>query len=157
MKTFDKILIIVGVIIVLIAGLCVGRYIIPLHQKPTIETKETIVKDTVTVEKTIRIFEKSKPEIIRDTNKTICSIVDSIKGTQNEVAYKIKHTTKNLGEYFSDWEIELKPYFKTITEYITKDSIQTVVNTEYIPKPFLLDVWFYVSVFLAGLAVTLSL
>ena len=155
MKTFDKILIIVGIIIILIAGLCVGRYIFPLIPKPTIEVKERIVKDTITVEKTIKIFETSKPQIIRDSTQNIYSIVDSVKGTQNEVDYKIKHTTTNNNGFLSNWEINLKPLVRTIKEYVVKDSIRTIVDTKYFAKPFFMDEWFYASIIELGIIVLL--
>lgn len=146
MKTFDKVLIAILAIIVLTAGLLIGRYLFPSIPEPKIEVKERIITDTVKVEKTITIFQKTKPIIIKDTTGRIQTITDSIKGTKDEVDYKIKHTVFGDKEVPSDWEIELKPLTRFIKEYVVKDSIRTVVDTKYIPVPFFANTWFYSTV-----------
>lgn len=111
--------------------------------KPTIEIKERVVRDTVETTKTITLRQTNT--IYRDTTN-LQTISDSIKGTKDEVDYSIKHTLRFAEAILSDWQVEVKPLTKTIVEYVTKDSIRTVVDTKYITKPFFLNEWFYVSI-----------
>ncbi len=153
MKTFDKVLIAIFGAILLTAGLLIGRYLFPSIPEPKIEVKERIITDTVKVEKTITIFQKTKPVIVKDTAGNLQTIADSIEGTKDEVEYKIKHTLYGDKEIPSDWEINLKPMIKIVKEYVVKDSIQTIVDTRYIPKPFFADTWFYVSCILTVITI----
>lgn len=136
---------IIGGLIILIVGFFLGWFVKPSH-KPSVEIKERIVTDTLEVEKPIYIHTQSEPTIVYKDTTTIQAIYDSTSGTKDKVDYQIKYSLR-LGEK-SNWDISLKPLITTITEYVTKDSIQTVVNTEYLSKPFFLDHWFYVSLIL---------
>lgn len=133
----------IGGLAILIVGFFLGWFVKPSH-KPSVEIQERIVRDTLEVEKPIYIQTQSEPTIIyKDTVQTI---IDSTSGTKDKVDYSVKYSLK-LGEK-SNWDISLKPLITTITEYVTKDSIQTVVNTEYLATPFFLNTYFYTSIVL---------
>lgn len=111
--------------------------------KPETEVREVVVRDTL---ETIRTITVAKTDTITKTiTETGFAYVDSIKGSKDEVDYKIIHSITDIGIVLSDWRVEVKPLTKTIVEYVTKDSIRTVVNTQYLSKPFFLESWFYIA------------
>lgn len=135
------ILYILGGVALIVLGWLLNSAFTP---KPSTSVIETIVRDTVKVERPIYIQTTSKPTIVyQDTG--IQALSDSVAGNENEVDYKIKYSywqTEGQG----NWDIQLKPLIKTIREYVTKDSIQTVVQTKYIQTPFFMQTWFYISI-----------
>jgi len=112
--------------------------------KPQIEVKERIVYDTLKTVKTITVTKRDT--ITRTIRETGIAYVDSIEGTKDEVDYKIIHSIFDFGEVLSDWQVEVKPLIKTVTQYVTKDSIRTVVDVKYIPQPFFLNPYFYSTI-----------
>jgi hypothetical protein len=153
MKTLDQILLSIAGIILITAGVLIGRYLFPSIPEPKIEVKEHVIRDTVRVETPIKIFQKSKPTIIKDTTGSIQTVVDSIEGTKDQVEYKIKHTISGSKKFLSTWEIEVKPLISIIKEYVVKDSIQTVVDIRYVPEPFIMDTYFWLWIFQTGLTI----
>lgn len=138
---------VIGGVLILVVGFFLG-FFIRQPAKPTIEYRERIVRDTVATKEPIYIHTQSEPTIVYRDTATIQAVYDSTSGTKDKVDYQVKYSLR-LGEK-SNWDISLKPLITTITEYVTKDSIRTVVNTEYMSKPFFLDHWFYVSLVLVA-------
>lgn len=136
-----------SIIIQVIVGciLVVFGYLIHLAitPKPKTTIKEVVQHDTITIKDTIKFVQESKPTIIHDTTG-IQTISDSIKGTKNEVEYKIQYQYRK--DTTSLWQVELKPLVKTITEYITSDTTKVVSEVKYIPKPFFADTYFYTTI-----------
>lgn len=116
----------------------------------TVEVKEVVKYDTATVIR--KVFVNKTQYIAKDSTRIYA---DSIVGKQNEVDYKIKHTIKDSNKVVlpSIWEVAIKPHLTTITKVITRDSIQTKVNNVYLPKPFLMDTYFYTTVVSVGLLI----
>lgn len=138
------ILYILGGVALIILGYLLHSAFVP---KPKVEIKETIKRDTIETVKTITITKTKVIEKIVEPKGI--SFVDSIQGNKDDVDYKIIHSIseiKELGLYNSDWQVEVKPLIKNIVEYVTKDSIRTVVDTKYISKPLILNEWFYISI-----------
>ena len=119
-------------------------------QAATVEVKEVVKYDTATVIR--KVFVNKTQYIAKDSTRIY---TDSIVGKQNEVDYKIKHTIKDSNKVVlpSIWEVAIKPHLTTITKVITRDSIQTKVNNVYLPKPFLMDTYFYTTVVSVGLLI----
>lgn len=142
--TWQKVILyVLGGIALIILGWLLHSAFTP---KPKVEIKETIKRDTIETVKTITITKTKVIEKIVEPKGI--SFVDSIQGNKDDVDYKIIHSIseiKELGLYNSDWQVEVKPLIKNIVEYVTKDSIRTVVNTQYLTKPFFLDHWFYIA------------
>lgn len=112
--------------------------------KPTSEVREVVVRDTVETLKTITVTKRDT--ITRTIRETGISYVDSIEGSKDEVDYKIIHSITDIGEVLSDWQVEVKPLTKTIVEYVTKDSIRTVVEVKYFQTPFFMNTYFYTTI-----------
>ena len=139
--TWQKLL---SYVITLIVGVILGWLLIShFTPKPTTEVREVVVRDTIETVRTISVTKRDT--ITRTIRETGIAYVDSIAGSKDEVDYKIIHSISDFGIVLSDWQVEVKPLVKNIVEYVTKDSIRTVVNTQYLVKPFFLDHWFYVA------------
>ena len=139
--TWQKVIVyVLGGVALIVLGYLLHSAFTP---KPTTEVREVVVRDTIETLKTITVTKRDT--ITRTIRETGIAYVDSIKGTKDEVDYKIIHSITDIGIVLSDWQVEVKPLVKNIVEYVTKDSIRTVVNTQYLVKPFFLDHWFYVA------------
>lgn len=140
--TWQKLL---SYVITLIVGVILGWLLIShFTPKPTTEVREVVVRDTIETVRTISVTKRDT--ITRTIRETGIAYVDSIKGTKDEVDYKIIHSITDIGEVLSDWQVEVKPLTKTIVEYVTKDSIRTVVDTRYIQAPFFVNTYFYTTI-----------
>lgn len=126
-------------------GLIVLGWLLNSVPKPSIEVKERVIYDTVFQTKKITFTEVKSDTISRITDRKFV-YADSIVGTKDDVDYQIKHTVQNDSQVLSLWKVNLEPKLKTITQYITKDSIRTIVDTKFIPQPFFLQTWFYISI-----------
>lgn len=138
------VLYILGGIVLIAFGYLIHSTFTP---KPLIEVKERVSYDTVYQTKQVTIVKTKVIEkpIYRDSTRTYN---DSIVGTKDEVGYQIQHTIKDSGEVVSVWKVNLEPKLKTVTQYITKDSIRTVVEAKYFPLPFFLNPYFWSSLIL---------
>jgi len=132
---------VLGGIALIVMGWLLHSAFIP---KPTIEVKERIVYDTVRTTKTITI-RNTKTDTIRITEKGF-TYTDSLVGSKNEVSYNIQHSITKDKEILSDWKVTLEPQLKTVTQYVTKDSIRTVIQDKYLPLPFFLNTFAYISI-----------
>ena len=133
---------VLGAVGLMVLGWLLHSTFIP-KPSTTVETK--IVTDTVYTTKRIRVVETKiieKP-IYRDSIRTYA---DSIRGEKNEVAYNIFHSIHENKEVVSSWRVDLEPRLKTIIQYVTKDSVRTIIEAKYFPTPFFLNSWFYVSI-----------
>ena len=140
--TWQKLL---SYVITLIVGVILGWLLIShFTPKPTTEVREVVVRDTIETLKTITVTKRDT--ITRTIRETGIAYVDSIAGSKDEVDYKIIHSITDIGEVLSDWQVEVKPLTKTIVEYVTKDSIRTVVDTRYIQAPFFVNTYFYTTI-----------
>ncbi len=140
---------ILGGVALIVMGWLLHSTFIP---KPKTEIKEVVRYDTLTTTKVIKLTETkyiNRP-VIKDSTRIYA---DSILGTKNEVDYKIKHTVQDSGKVLSFWEVKLEPKLKTIIQYVTKDSIRTVTETQFVGKPFFLDNWFYTTIVSVSLLV----
>lgn len=138
----------IGGLTCFLLGSILGWYVKP---KERIEPAGIIIKtvrDTV-----IQIKEISDSK--ENTNPTTFIFADSIEteidkleGEEPGLNFSITHTrTKFPGkEVKTFWDYTFKQTEKIIKEYITKDSLRTVIVPEYISKPFFLDPWFYTSI-----------
>lgn len=139
----NKWTLIIAVILIAVGGV-IGWLVKPSGKPQSVNVKEVIVRDTIEVEKVIKVTEQTIPNVeyitIRDTIK-ISALTDSTKGRKNDVEYKIDYSYEM--DKPSIWEIDLKALTQNIREFVTKDSIQTVVKTEYFSRPFFLDPYFY--------------
>lgn len=115
--------------------------------KPTTEIKESVRYDTVYSTKQVRVVETKVIEkpIYRDSARTYA---DSIKGEKNEVAYNISHSISDNKEVVSSWQVNLEPKLKTVIQYVTKDSVRTIVEAKYVSLPFFLNPYFWSSIVL---------
>ncbi|MCL4419951.1 hypothetical protein M1146_07730 [Patescibacteria group bacterium] len=129
---------------ILILGAVIG-WLLHNPSKPSSEVHEVIKYETIAKTDTVTI---SKTRIIEKPifTNSVFNIADSLVGDTNKVAYKVFHSVKGDSPIVSSWRIDLKPRTETIIKFITKDSIRTVVNTKYLPKPFFIDEWFYVAI-----------
>ena len=119
--------------------------------EPKIEIKETIKYDTVSTIKKIFVNRYSETKTAGDSVK---SYSDSIMGDTLGTKYQIQHTISDSQKTIrSWWKVDIEPRFRTITKYITKDSIQTKVNTEYVSLPFFLNPHFYGEIVLTILLI----
>lgn len=108
-----------------------------------IEIRETVKLDTVTAIRKIYVNRYIETESKGDSIK---SYSDSIVGDTLDTKYNIQHTISDSQKTIrSWWKVNIEPHLTTIIKTITKDSIQTKINNIYIPKPFLMNSWFYVS------------
>ena len=140
--TWQKLL---SYVITLIVGVILGWLLIShFTPKPTTEVREVVVRDTIETLKTITVTKRDT--ITRTIRETGIAYVDSIAGSKDEVDYKIIHSITDIGEVLSDWQVEVKPLTKTIVEYVTKDSIRTVVDVKYFQTPFFMNTYFYTTI-----------
>lgn len=78
-------------------------------------------------------------------DKRITEYADSLKGTEDKVEYNIKHTIQDSDSVYSTWDLKIKNLVTTVSDKITIDSTKTVVEYKYIPKPIILNEWFWIS------------
>lgn len=141
-------IIIIVIVASYVAIFFIGRSTVKPPQ-PKVVVTEKVKYDTTTVIR--KVFVNKIQYIPRKDSTRI--YVDSIVGKQNEVDYKIKHTVKDSNKVVlpSIWEVAIEPHLTTITKVITRDSIETKINNVYLPKPFLLNEYFWTTVGLAFL------
>ena len=140
--TWQKVIVyVLGGVALIVLGYLLHSAFTP---KPTTEVREVVVRDTIETLKTITVTKRDT--ITRTIRETGIAYVDSIAGSKDEVDYKIIHSITDIGEVLSDWQVEVKPLTKTIVEYVTKDSIRTVVDTRYIQAPFFVNTYFYTTI-----------
>lgn len=133
-------------IVVLIGAFFLGWFSKP-SEEPRIETKIVREIDTVEVEKIIekKVFRTvSKIDTVYQ-DKRITEYADSLKGTEDKVEYNIKHTIQDSDSVYSTWDLKIKNLVTTVSDKITIDSTKTVVEYKYIPKPIILNEWFWIS------------
>lgn len=108
-----------------------------------VEVRETVKYDTVTAIKKVFINRFLETKTAGDS---IHTYTDTIVGDTLDTKYNIQHTISDSQKTIrSWWKVNIEPHLTTIIKTITKDSIQTKINNIYIPKPFLMNSWFYVS------------
>lgn len=115
----------------------------PKKSEPKIEIKEVVKYDTTNVIKRIYVNRYIESPSKTDSVKRYS---DTIKGDTLDTKYQITHTISDSQKVVrSWWQVNIEPRFRTITKIVTRDSIQTKINTEYITKPFFLDTYFYTT------------
>lgn len=148
------ILYVLGAIVSIALGWLLHSFYAP---KPTTEVKEIVKYDTVKVVRQIKFTEtKFIDRIITEKDSTRRSYIDSIMGNKNEVEYKIVHIVDIPKEDYtavSSWDVDLEPKINTITKYVTRDSIRTVVEPKYFQTPFFMNTYFYTTILAALIAV----
>jgi len=147
--TWQKtILYLLGAIALIVLGWFIND---AFEDKPKTEIKEKIIIDTLYAE---RNFEKSKiagkpkkVEAITDSG-TVRTYKDTLEVNEAEGFFlKVTHTTVDSNNSIdSYWDYSYKAVEKIVKEYVTKDSIRTIVDTKYLTKPFFMNEWFYISV-----------
>lgn len=146
---------ILGGVALIVLGWLLHSAFIP---KPTSIVTETVKYDTTYVTKQVKVTETKVIErpIYIDSSKIYA---DSISGIKDETTFFVKHIIlddPNAEKPISWWKLDIEPKIRTIKEYITRDSIRTVYEAKYLPTPFFLNTWFYISVALTVLT-TLSI
>ena len=140
-----------GGIALIVCGWLLHSTFIP---KPTTTVETKIVTDTITTVK--KIYFTKTDTITKVISNGITTYADSIHGQQQEVDYKIKHSIRLDKETVSDWQVNLEPRLKTIVQYVTKDSVRTIVEAKYISLRFFLNPYFWstiISVVFTALAI----
>ena len=134
------VLYVLGAIALISLGYLLRSVTIP---KPSTIVETKIVTDTTTTVKKI-YFTKTRTDTIRIAKEKF-TYADSLMGTKDEVDYKIKHSIQSDKEILNFWEVDLEPRLKTIIQYVTKDSVRTIVEAKYISTPFFMQTWFWIA------------
>ncbi len=143
----NKNLLLGAIILVIVVLTYIGVFILGRNSvKPptaTVQVKEVVKYDTVRAIRKIYVNRYIETESKGDSIK---SYSDSVVGDTLEVKYSIQHSVSDSQKVVrSWWKVNIEPHLTTIIKTVTRDSIQTKITNVYIPKPFLLDSWFYVS------------
>ena len=127
-----------------------GRNSVKPPEPKTVVT-ESVKYDTLTILKKVYV---TKTVQVQSKGDSIKTYTDSIAGDTADVKYNISHSVTDSAKAIkSFWKVDIEPHIQSIVKTITRDSIETRVNTVYLPKPLLLNDWFYVSMAEAGLIV----
>ena len=134
---------VLGGIALIVLGWLLHSTFVP---KPTTVVKETVRYDTLYQTKTVTVKETKfidKP-ILKDSVRTY---YDQTAGEQDSVFYNIQHwlTDGDNQKMKSDWIVNIAPHYSVIKEYITKDSVRTVVESKFVSLPFFLNPYFWSS------------
>ena len=147
--TWQKLL---SYVITLIVGVILGWLLIShFTPKPTTEVREVVVRDTTYVEKIIKDSKENtnptKVETIVD-GREVRTYTDTLAGKEEGLEFKVSHTVVDdpASSVKTFWDYEFKQTEKIVKEYITKDSIRTVVDTRYIQAPFFINTYFYTTI-----------
>jgi hypothetical protein len=144
----NKNLLLWAIIIIVIALTYIGIFFLGRNSvKPPegkVEVRETIKFDTVSVIKRIYVNRLVEVETKGDSIK---SYSDKIVGDTLDTKYEIFHSVIDSQKTIrSWWKVNIEPRFRTITKVVTRDSIQTKIDTKYLPVPWFLNNYFYVSI-----------
>lgn len=142
-----------GIVMVLCLafGGVVTHYWVDKPPEPKTVVTESVKYDTLTILKKVYITKTVQVQTKGDSIKTYA---DSIVGDTADVKYNIFHSILDSNKTIrSFWKVDIEPHIQSIVKTITRDSIETKVNNVYLPKPFLMDSFFWTSVIEFGVIV----
>ena len=118
--------------------------------QPSTTVTEVIRYDTTFVSSAPVIIKETKfieKPVLKDSTRTY---YDNITGQEDSTFYNIQHwiTDGDGQKVASDWIVNVDPKYRIIKEYVTRDSVRTVVETKYSALPFFLNPYFWSSLVL---------
>ena len=145
MKTFDKVLLIIGAVLIFIAGFAISRW--TASPCPEYTVKDSLVTQTIET-KPLEPIKKESKKVFHITNK----INDSIVIEDSTGRYEAKQSTEIRGDsVHNKLELTVKPVQFIVKQFTLREITKTVI--EYLPEPFYSNTYFWLWIFQTVLTV----